>query len=142
MLRLVMRRLLSGLTAATLLVHALVGCCRHYEFCHTSGEPAECCESLADGCCHDEHAADCHHDERPFAPCDCKLQCMKLCVSLPPEKTLVAAGKSAPYIAIVPNVSATAVIQPSAGAFRESIRTSRASEPPLRLHLLHQIILV
>jgi hypothetical protein len=138
-----MRRFVCTLTAVTLLVHALVGCCRHHDHRGVSCETVECCDSVVAGCCHEEHAAESHHDHQPLAPCDCKLQCKTFCISLPPEKTLLDAGHSTPGVdTVAVESNATASCPTLVAGWRDGLRAFRLSKPPLRLHLLHQVILI
>jgi len=138
-----MRRVLSSLVAVMLLAHSTVGCCRHDDHAQSSFETTECCESHVADCCHDDHATESHHDTRPFAPCDCKLQCKTFCISLPPEKTLLDAGHSTPGIdSVAVESNATASCPTLVAGWRDGLRASRLSKPPLRLHLLHQVILI
>lgn len=137
-----MRAFVSNLTAAMVLVHALVGCCRHQDHHFVGCDNTECSDSLVAGCCHSDDAASSHENERPFAPCDCKLACKALCVSLPPEKALIDAGQSVRCIDVVAVASASGAISASTAHFYcDAMRVFHA-EPPLRLHLMHQIILV
>jgi hypothetical protein len=135
-----MQTFVSNLTATMLLVHALVGCCRHLDHQCRTCERTEVSNSLACGCCHHEHAPPA---ERPAAPCDCRIECRTLCISLPPEKTLLNVGQSRLCIDAVTVTSTVATFYASATHIDCSARRRfRASEPPLRLHLLHQVILV
>jgi hypothetical protein len=139
-----MRTIVTSLTAAMLLVHALVGCCRHREQdCASCHRIALSGRSLATHCCHDDHAACSEEGDRPIAPCKCKLECRALCISLPPEKTLLDAGELAPCGDVVTAAGRAATICSSAAdGYSGAEQAAQAPEPPLRLHLLHQIILV
>ncbi len=138
-----MRTFVSNLTAAMLLVHALVGCCRHPEHSHTSCENTEFSDSLATDCCRHDHEPSSHKDEQPFSPCDCQFKCKALCIFLPPEKTLVDARQTVLCIDVVAIASCAANgYAPSAHRYWSAESVLHGLEPPLRLHLLHQIILV
>lgn len=138
-----MQTFVSNLTAAMLLVHALVGCCRHHEHRFVSRDRAECSDTRVADCCHHDHAVSSHENERPIAPCDCKLECKALCVSLPPEKALIDAGQSVRCIDVMAMASDRGSLAASAARFfRDAMRVFNAPAPPLRLHLMHQIILV
>ena len=142
-----MRAIVRNLMAAMLLVHAMIGCCRHHGHesarheCSGTGESvatAACC-SHGHGCCGDEeHSA-------PL-PCDCKVECKALCVYLPPEKCNVDVVSFSQSFDIASthtslgDFSLIDVIAASSGWAWTSTHT--ALEPPVRLHLLHQIILV
>jgi hypothetical protein len=138
-----MRRFVSSLAAVMLLVHSLVGCCGRLDVCQKSCDGTECCDSLVADCCHDDHDTESQPGQTPFAPCDCRLHCKAFCVSLPPENTVVDAARAARSIELVavagtvPKISASA-----AAASRDAVSASGSWQPPLRLHLLHQIILI
>jgi hypothetical protein len=138
-----MRSFVSSLVAITLLAHSMVGCCRHAHHAQTCCDTAECCDSHASDCCHNEHATEGHHDTWPFEPCDCKIYCKAMCVSLPPEKAVVDLTPTARSIDVVAVLWTVPTMHASAAdANRDAARASRLLGPPLRLHLLHQIILV
>ena len=135
-----MRAFVSNLTVAMLLIHALVGCCRHHE--HNCCESTIERDSLAAGCCHDDHASGDHEHEAPTPPGQNTFGCQGVCTYLPPQKVLIDAPQlvnSIDFLAIVPT---TANGYAAAGTFWDRTRVAQAPEPPLRLHLLHQIILV
>ena len=138
-----MRMFVSNVTAAMLIVHALVGCCRQHDHSHTASAPSEASDSLAAGCCHHEHGPPSDDGEWPVGPCDCRIECKSLCVSLPPEKAVVDAGQTTLCIDLVAAKSLAATSCAStAHAYRDARRLFCVPEPPLRTHLLHQIIVV
>lgn len=138
-----MRTFVSNLTAAMLLVHALVGCCRDHNHNATTCDRTELSDSLASGCCHGDHATSSHENERPIAPCDCKLACKALCISLPPGKSLIDARQSTLCIDIVAFAPTAATLHTaSADSYWNAGSGFHVSGPPLRLHLLHQVILI
>jgi hypothetical protein len=147
MYEVVMPTLVSSLTATMLLVHVLFGCCRHCGDRFIACEHTEASASLMAGCCHHEHGGDCrqgesHNDELPVVPCS-KLECKALCISLPPERTQVDAGQLELSTDIVAVALPTANPDSAPGhSYLDALRNVRMSEPPLRLHLLHQIILI
>jgi hypothetical protein len=138
-----MRAILSNLTAAMLLIHALIGCCRHHEHRCVAGDRAAEGISLTSGCCHCNHSG-CHQQsETPPHPDNCNLGCHGVCSYLPPQRTLVDAPQLIVALDILPvDPALVSGYMVPAGACRERINGNPASTLPLRLHLLHQIILV
>jgi hypothetical protein len=130
----------ATLMSTCLLAHALLGCCWHHEHaCITHGTAAHDAaahESVAhaDGSC-DHH--NCPGDQR--APCDCRLECGAVCVFVQLQKTIVDGS---------PTASDVVAIDPALRDNRSETRlswelaTSAGHSPPLRLHLLHQILLI
>ena len=135
-----MRLFVSNLTAAMLLIHSLIGCCWHHG--HACAERQETVAIHAD-CCHD-HDGESHDDnEAPARHHNCELKCQGVCTYLPTQKIVIDAQQLLNSIDYVAVVLATAnSYSASAASFWERSRVTRASKPPLRLHLLHQVILV
>src|ERR1700741_2834957 len=113
-----MRGFVSNLTAAMLIVHALVGCCRHHHHLAACGEEVEVCDTFSVDscqCCHHDHAAkgqdgEDHRDDGPAKPCGCKVECRSLCISLPPERNQVNAGQMLPSFDFMAVAPATAIL--------------------------------
>lgn len=135
-----MRAVFSSLMAAALLIHAVMGCCwhnAHDRMCFNGAIGA-----LAANCdC-------CHHDREGASPqspshnpSHDKSNCQGLCTYLPPQQTQVDTLEShvpVDFAAIVP-----ATCDAQVAAVFCTVRTHEtAAEPPLRLHLLHQILLI
>lgn len=140
-----MRVIACNLMAAMLLVHAMVGCCRYHrhETAHRDGAAAD--ERLAAGCCHHGDGC-CGHEEQPSpAPCDCRMECKALCIYLPPERCVTDAGDLSRAMDVVCALDMlglrTAVEAAAAKPIGDRAWAHTALEPPVRLHLLHQIIL-
>jgi hypothetical protein len=144
--RVIMRAIVCNLLAALLLVHALVGCCRHHDPSAARHEWIESAHTTAMACCHHRRNCDADETKQPPTPCDCKLECKAQCVYLQPEKRVVdAGGMILPIdIAVVKDCSWANVATDAAAtsSFWEYSRACDDTEPPVRLHLLHQIILV
>ena len=139
-----MHAFLSSLTAATLVIHALLGCCRHAEHelacCDTS---TACATHAPNECSHDDHCGAGNCDQSPTAPCRCRLECKSLCNYLPPEKMVLDARQLVPSVdfALVDagwTSASIAAFQPFKGRLGEPGMLSSAP----RLHLLHQILLI
>jgi hypothetical protein len=138
-----MRAIVSNITAAMLLIHAMVGCCRHHE-CHAAscdGALEKVCPT--DGCCHRNHPPCDRPTERPHRPANCTFGCQGVCTYVPPEKTLVEKPHSTIALDFLPADPALADSSlVTAGSLWESTDCGPAPGLPLRLHLMHQILLV
>ena len=137
-----MRALQSNLTAILLVIHAMIGCCHHHWHCDAEcaaavtlcAAPCQCCDQC--GGSHDE-------SEQPSQPCNGELQCQGVCSYLPTQKTVIDASdvdSGLDFAAIIPthldgHLAAAALPWGFA-------HTVNDSPPPLRLHLLHQILLI
>ena len=133
-----MHSFVTNLTAAALLTHALVGCYGHH--------PLSClqCENVAtvaaSPCCHHDHDAPAE-SQSPAEPCECLLTCHG-CVTLPPQKTQIDAAPIAATfdLAVVDQMADGQLFGAFSGWERREIHS--AHQPPLRLHLLHQSLLI
>lgn len=123
-----MSRFLAILTAGLISLHALLGCCGLH-LC--ASDAAEHCQVACDhqGCEH-EHSDD---------PGDSCLVCRGASTYLPPEKPHV--DDSFTYVATVIPTALTGLGNYTSGAGVADIHGT-ALGPPLRLHLLHQILLI
>jgi hypothetical protein len=138
-----MRVIVSNLTVTMLLVHALVGCCRHHEHdCVRHDSATECVPVIA-GCC-DHCQSDCHgQSDTPRGPEKCGCECLGVCTYLPPQKTLIDAPHliiSLDFLPVDPPLAENCPA--SASSLLEQTGSCSCPGLPLRLHLLHQIILV
>jgi hypothetical protein len=134
-----MRAIVSNLTAAMLLVHALVGCCRHLERNCVRHESATEGVSVMAACC--DHCRG--QNESSPRPEKCGCECQGVCTYLPPQKTLIDAPHSIisfDFLPIDPPLADNCLA--SANALLEQSSSCSCPGLPLRLHLLHQIILV
>jgi hypothetical protein len=137
-----MRAFLSNLTALLLIVHAMFGCCRHHWQSDTECAAATTiCAESAPGCGH----CCCSHDEdeQPSEPCSGGLECQGVCTYLPTSKTVVdasAANNAFDFAAIAATLldgRLAVSVSPWARAHAPD-----DSPPRLRLHLLHQSLLI
>lgn len=154
-----MHPILSSFVAAMLSIHALLGCCWHHaqgcEVCdsvkHEAVSPelallTTCCQHAAeagrhdlDRSGHDQHAG----QEQPHrAPCKCQIECRGTCAYLLTPRALTGDQKSTLSDCVAMIVPAITTGQ-SALPLSWPLGNSPAnSEPPVRLHLLHQILLI
>lgn len=135
------RQLLTFLTAATFVAHGLWGCCwfgaqsfqpRERVISRASSRPATCCKH-------------CDHTREKGCPHDgpCKLHCRGVCVYVAPQKCQL----DAPQIHLLLEFAAVAFLQTGDDALAATRDFAgadgrREAEPPVRLHLLHQIFLI
>lgn len=134
-----LQSLMTLLITAIFVVHGLLGCCwKHQETYAVCDETKSSAEQRP--CCCDHHRAN-QQGHSPVKPCE--LECQGLCTYLPPQKILIdAPGLANPFdsLAIIP-ISWDS--RHMAIAFLgDRIYDSSESEPPLRLHLLHQVQLI
>ncbi len=142
-----MRAILCNLLATMLLVHALAGCCR----CHRDAvaqNDATPVEQVATKCCceHCDDTATHHTTQHGSSPCDCKIECKGLCIYVPTPKCVVDASQMVRAFDSVPATGAeqiSSLLQLAvASRCNLEMRGDVAQWPPMRLHLLHQIILI
>jgi hypothetical protein len=134
-----MKGLMANFTAGLLFLHALLGCCwLHWHQCDTC--PAELCQLAAyDGFCPHHQAAGPQSDNADD-PCQCRLECPGDCVYLPPERAQLHTSALTNFVALC---SRSTTLDDNRVA-RAAYSTDGRGDPfaPLRLHLLHQILLI
>ena len=137
----VMHAFLSNLMAAALLAHALLGCCWHHA--HKCVQCDETTQSVSHSaaCCKHDHGPSQQKQQQP-TPCKCKLECAGVCTYLPTQKTQLEQPQSAAlfdFAAIVPVLAGVGT--PSEFTWQRTL-DSAGADLPLRLHLMHQILLI
>jgi hypothetical protein len=134
-----MQALFSSLVAASLLIHAAIGCCWHHSHNGLCADDRQC-QPTSDACAHHHGCCNGQHDQPTQEPCG-GHQCHGLCNYLPIQKSQVDDLKlqlPLDFAAILP---ATCDMQ--GVAVHHAVGCSKAAcEPPVRLHLLHQILLI
>jgi len=126
-----MSRILASLTAGLVLLHALlgIGSCQFLcADCALSMHESEC----SDAACPGDHSGD---------PCQCSLDCPSKCVYLPTQK-VKSDGVASSSAALLTAPSAVQLANPSGGSLHGMPVGWTDAGPPLRLHLLHQILLI
>jgi hypothetical protein len=127
-----MQAFVASLTAALLFIHTVFGCCWHHAQCSTAGvcEPAHCCH-------HHQHDSDGQQQERP---CKCTVECEGTCIYVVPQKVTVEAPDrvAIDVLAVLPSL---ADCQIEAAVCWEGITSPTDLAPPMRTHLLHQVLL-
>jgi hypothetical protein len=136
-----MNAILSILTAAALFIHAAMGCCWHHTHHCGHGDATTAGVSQPVQCCKHHHPA--QHGKQPADPCKCKVECHGVCIYLPTQKTHIDAPRIVipfNHVAVIPALADTHHL--SAPFRLDGTGGALESEPPLRLHLLHQILLI
>ncbi|HEX5472727.1 MAG TPA: hypothetical protein VFW73_12625 [Lacipirellulaceae bacterium] len=131
-----MRAAFLSAVVASLIGHTLFGCCAHHIV--TCDEPPNV---LVDGDCGHHGDCDVFGNHQHKCPCKGHSQCRGLCTYLPGPKVNLGHLKSLvqlDFAAVVPAVCDSYV------ASLIDIEQSRFlnAEPPLRLHLFEQILLI
>lgn len=134
-----MRALVSNLTAVLLVIHAMIGCCHHHWHCddecataaNVSAAPCHCCERHNGS--HDE-------GELPSSPCNGERECHGVCTYLPTQKTVVDASSTDAgfdFDAPIPMILDGHLAAARLSWGRAHILND---PPPIRLHLLYQVL--
>ena len=136
----IMRALFSSLLAAWMFVLAVSGwCCRPPFACaQTDSAPsasraAECCKRCG---------REGHRESEPTAPCKGQSECHGICVYLPVQKTQLDTKPVLASFDFIATVPALGDSQIAAALSWEQICDPLRFEPPLRLHLVHQVLLI
>ena len=129
-----MRALFSSLVATSLLIHAAIGCCWHHAHVDTCCDDSQVEQPVdADGHHHGEQG---DHSHGP-----CKDHCQGTCHYLPVQKAQVdtlVLHTPLDFAAVVPATCDVHVV-----ALLHADRTHEsAAEPPVRLHLFQQLLLI
>lgn len=134
-----MHAVVSNLLAGLLLIHAMLGCCWHSAHTCTRRD-RDACPVVKKVCCHH-----CHHkqqSENPPAPCKCRVECKGVCTYLPTERIQIDGTQLASswqHLVVLPVMLEAPCASNSNWKPADGVL---AWQPPLRLHLLHQIILI
>lgn len=136
------QRLMTVLTTAAFVAHVLCGCCWH------DGHDGAKCDKVTAGassqpvgCC--KHCHDRADEKGPPAHGPCKLHCRGVCIYVSPQKSQL----DTPQIDLRLDFAAVVVLHAdghplAAAEVRGGADDPRRAEPPVRLHLLHQIFLI
>jgi len=134
--RSVMHGVLTSLTAVVLFIHTVFGCCWHHAHCFEHGstvavnQPLKCCR-------HHQHSSDSKQQEEP---CKGNVECKGTCIYVVPQKVKVEAPQwvAVDLLAVLPLLADQAI--GTAGSC-EAGWSSPDLVPPVRTHLLHQVLL-
>lgn len=134
-----MRKILPISMAALLLIQAVFGLC---------WQPARACIDLETAaelvCAHRCCDSGCEGNEEGTpsqAPCKCHLECSGICTFLAPEKPQVDSVKLVVALDDLSAYSALIDMRADGGYWTELAFGPAKFPPPLRLHLLHQVML-
>jgi hypothetical protein len=131
-----MQAFLSSLTAAALFIHTIFGCCWHHAHaCEhllsaAASQPAKCCH-------HHQHQSG---SEQQQKPCKCQVNCEGTCTYIVPQKVKIEAPQSV-AIDLLPVLPPLSDRQIETAASWEAVSSPSDLAPPLRTHLLHQVLL-
>jgi len=127
-----MQAFVANLTAALLFIHTVFGCCWHHAQCSAVAV------SQAEPCCHrHQHSSD---STQPEKPCKCNVECEGACIYVVPQKVKVDAPQwvAIDLLAVLPTLADRKIEVASVWDFVSPLPDWL---PPLRIHLLHQVLL-
>lgn len=136
-----MRNSISILMAGWLFTVTAFGwCCHPASECARFGQQAEASAVAATTCCDN-----CKHEaspqDSPSAPCECDSDCMGICKSVPATKVQLDSQQVLRYDIALVGCEAKGIAAGLLPFFSARVSVL-GSEPPLRLHLFHQILLI
>lgn len=132
-----MHAVVSSLLAASLLLHAVLGCCRH----HAHDPAVSTVGAAADrNCCHDHQGCGDHH--APANRCPGKSDCQGVCTYLPTQKTQVELPLlAAPWSAVsLPGALTDGLLRVSPAWLDALVCT--VAPPHVRLHLAQLVLVI
>jgi hypothetical protein len=136
-----MQAVFSNLLAGLLLIQALTGWCdRSPHTCVSCGPVAADLVQTDDCCRHD--ACPVGETESPIDSCPSKSECHGICIYMPSQETRLDTTQVALPVSFMAAMPATADAEIVASLSLDTLSHSAIAEPPVRLHLLHQIILI
>lgn len=132
-----MQAILKNVMASLLLLHAAFGCCLHCAHNCAGCENASPAGLVSTCCCS-------HHTQAPQqkTPCKCPLECHRLCVYVPTHKASVDGSDLLPFFAFLASDGTEWNSQLAVALSWERTHEPLATEPSVRLHLLHQLLLI
>jgi hypothetical protein len=135
-----MRIAFTSVLAASLLIHAALGCCRHcaQETCDCDHAPISL--AMESACCHDHHDSAHKHGHEKHDPCKRHSTCHGMCNYLPAQKSQT--GKILSLVPVHITLETATADGVRLAGYHDAELTGRPFQPPLRLHLLLQTILV
>lgn len=132
-----MQAILTNVMASVLFVHAALGCCWHCASCCTGCENSVSAASGSTCCGHHQQTP-----KQPQTPCKCPLECHRVCIYVPTHRAPVEGPQLTASFDIVVNTCTLWRSQLAVSPSWERTREPLAAEPPVRLHLLHQLLLI
>ncbi len=140
-----MRSLFSSLVAVSLLIHAAFGCCWHHlhdRTCdhHSDSGPAFAAEA-AHGQVDGLSECDSHNGKSPHSPDKGHSNCQGTCHYLPAQKTQLNSFSAFALCDLA--VAATTIIDvPTLTTSNFTLALAEPAQPPVRLHLFQQLLLI
>jgi hypothetical protein len=132
-----MRALVSAISAIAFLLHMWLGCCAHHLHAAEAASCAHAAEAHETHACH-EHGPAAPQDESPVAPSEQPERCTGgQCMVAGVGKVQVTQELAAAPLWVAECLSSPQLGAPAA----DVIDTGGPPEPPVRLHLLHQVLL-
>jgi hypothetical protein len=135
-----MHTFLSGLVALALLVHAVCGCCLHHAHANSPCDHGIALEIAGSECC--EHTGAPAEGNLPQSPCDGERGCHGVCNYLPTPKTQFDRSHELAAIDFATTLPQYVDAQLFALCSVGAVCEPHSFEPPLRLHLWHQHLLI
>ncbi len=133
-----MQALVSSLMAVLLLANAVVGCCRHAVLDCATADGFGATVAKAEPCC--QHEPDEHG--QPHGPGGCTVECYGACTYLPPERSDTDLADGVAPLDLVPLIHPLLTTGCDGPARPSAALPATGYSPPVRLHLLHQSLLV
>jgi len=136
-----MQWFLTNLTIVALAIHAFFGCpCHEPQSCVPLDDPAA-------AVAHSTHCCEHHQDappaeQAPAEPCKCKLTCHGVCISLPPPRPSLETAEDGFSVGLAAVDQAASSLLAGTATCLERAHVPDAGVPPLRLHLMHQVLLI
>lgn len=137
----VMRALVPNLTAVLLVIHAMIGCCHHPW--HGDGEVEAASIRVSHCSCCGHHGVSHDASEGPSEPGNGERECHGVCSYIPTQRLQLGAsagGVDFSLAVMTPVHRSGRIAAPDERL--EQLGIVDDSPPPLRLHLLHQILLI
>lgn len=138
-----MHAVFSNLMASALFIHAVLGCCWHHA--HVCVR----CDGTSDGVSQPVACCKCRQGEgenrpgqQPDGPCKCRLECRGVCTFLPVQKMRIESSQLVVPFDFASILPALASSQAASARWAKLVGDPAELEAPLRLHLLHQILLI
>ncbi len=132
-----MHAVVSSLISATLLLHAVLGCCGHHAHKNVRSH-GRMIETTA--CCHEHQDSSRQHTPAP--PCQDPSDCQGVCTYLPPQKTQFEIPLTPTPLAAVSMANPMAYAGSfNAPAWLDALFCNVAA-PHVRLHLAQQVLLI
>lgn len=138
-----MQAVVSSLTAVLLFIHTVFGCCWHHA--HVCQQQPIAAAATTAGCCQHRH----HHEgpqqseSNPHEqPGNCQVNCHGTCNYTVPQKVRVDSPLSIASIDLWPTAGALCQSHLVSAIAWEAAGLQPLPEQPLRLHLLHQLLLI